>query len=241
MLHATPELATLRGNVLAVEQPLDRSIALDPATPPASPPWSAWRPVIIDESDGTLTSYREALTSATGASAARTARGRSRALLNAGLTWLRNDRGRGANYPHDRRGPVLGRRRPGPGRPVPGRHARPRSRRAQRPPLPSRPVLPVRKLPAAPPWMPTPTSTANTATLSAPMSGTAGSPSARSSTASASASPPCPPWPTGSRRTSGPMRRWAYDMHTLMYLFSYDEFHNTDCSSDVDRNREARP
>ena len=56
MLQATPELATLRENVLAVEQPLDRSIALDPGHTAGIAALERWRPVIIDESDGTLDS-----------------------------------------------------------------------------------------------------------------------------------------------------------------------------------------
>lgn len=98
MLDATPELATLRANVLAVEQPLDRSIALDPAHTAGIAALGLWRPVIIDESDGTLTSYRQALDFGYRGVSSKNCKGPIKSLLNAGLTWLRNDRGRALTF-----------------------------------------------------------------------------------------------------------------------------------------------
>src|SRR5690606_3311628 len=50
-LRGEPRLRTLMENVIAVEQPLERSIALDPGHEAGVRALSGWRPVIIDESD----------------------------------------------------------------------------------------------------------------------------------------------------------------------------------------------
>jgi hypothetical protein len=94
MIEGTPELETLRANTLAIEQPLDRSIALDPRHTEGIAALGRWRPVIIDESDGAATSYREALDVGYRGVSSKNCKGAIKALLNAGLTWLRNDRGR---------------------------------------------------------------------------------------------------------------------------------------------------
>ena len=57
-LRATPQLDTLLKNVLAIEQPLARHVALDAGHAEAIRRLSDWRPLIIDESDGTLDAYR---------------------------------------------------------------------------------------------------------------------------------------------------------------------------------------
>jgi hypothetical protein len=98
MLEATPELATLRQNVLAVEQPLERSIALDARHTAGIAALERWRPVIIDESDGTLTSYRDALELGYGGVSSKACKGPTKSLLNAGLTWVHNARGQDALY-----------------------------------------------------------------------------------------------------------------------------------------------
>lgn len=92
MLEETPELTTLRGNVLAIEQPLERSIALDPAHTAGIAALSGWLPVIIDESDGTLSAYREALDLGYRGVSSKNCKGAVKSLLNAGLTWHRNGR-----------------------------------------------------------------------------------------------------------------------------------------------------
>lgn len=98
MLETTPELATLRGNVLAVEQPLERTIALDYRHTAGIAALERWRPVIIDESDGTLTAYREALELGYRGVSSKACKGPIKSILNAGLTWLHNARGLDDNY-----------------------------------------------------------------------------------------------------------------------------------------------
>ena len=92
-LRARPDLATLWENVLAIEQPLDRAIALDGRAIGGLRELSGVKPVIIDESDGTLDAYPQALDLGYRGVSSKNCKGAIRSLLNAGLTWLRNDRG----------------------------------------------------------------------------------------------------------------------------------------------------
>jgi hypothetical protein len=94
MLQGTPELATLRANVLAVEQPLERAIALDPRHAEAIRRFNHWRPVIIDESDATVEAYPRALEVGYRGVSFKDCKGPFKGILNAGLTWLRNGRRR---------------------------------------------------------------------------------------------------------------------------------------------------
>jgi hypothetical protein len=59
---------------------------------------STWRPVIIDESDGSTDSYPRALEVGYRGVSSKNCKGPIKAILNAGLTWLRNDRGRAADF-----------------------------------------------------------------------------------------------------------------------------------------------
>jgi L-alanine-DL-glutamate epimerase-like enolase superfamily enzyme len=98
MLQGTPALATLRGNVLAIEQPLGRAIALDPRHTEAIRRLNHWRPVIIDESDATVESYPRAIEVGYRGVSFKNCKGPFKGILNAGLTWLRNGRGRDGAY-----------------------------------------------------------------------------------------------------------------------------------------------
>lgn len=98
MLAGTPELATLRANVLAIEQPLERTIALDPTHTSAIRSLSRWRPVIIDESDATVDSYDMAIEVGYRGVSSKNCKGPFKSVLNAGLTWLRNGRRREGAY-----------------------------------------------------------------------------------------------------------------------------------------------
>jgi hypothetical protein len=87
-------LATLWDRVLAIEQPLERSVALKPEQTGGIRELSRTKPVIIDESDGTLHSYAEALERGYRGVSSKNCKGAIKSVLNAGLTWLKNDRGR---------------------------------------------------------------------------------------------------------------------------------------------------
>ena len=97
-LRGDPRLRQLMENVVAIEQPLARSIALEPEHTEGIEALSAWRPVIIDESDGEPDSYRRALGLGYRGVSSKNCKGPIKAILNAGLTWLRNDRGRRADF-----------------------------------------------------------------------------------------------------------------------------------------------
>jgi hypothetical protein len=88
------ELETLWDNVLAIEQPFDRAIALTPLCTSALHELSRSKPVIIDESDDTLDAYPRAIQAGYRGVSSKNCKGAIKSLLNAGLTWLANDRGR---------------------------------------------------------------------------------------------------------------------------------------------------
>jgi hypothetical protein len=59
-IKAAPRLQQLWRQVLFIEQPLDRAVALEPDVEPALKALSREKPVIIDEADGWLGAFREA-------------------------------------------------------------------------------------------------------------------------------------------------------------------------------------
>jgi len=93
-IRASPDLTTLWDNLLAIEQPFDRAIAWTPACAEAVREVSRARPVIIDESDGTLDAYPRALAAGYRGVSSKNCKGALKSLLNAGLTWVANDSGR---------------------------------------------------------------------------------------------------------------------------------------------------
>jgi hypothetical protein len=97
-IRARPELATLWENVLVIEQPFDRAIALAADRVGALRELSRAKPVIIDESDGTLQSYAQAIDLGYRGVSSKNCKGAIRSLLNAGLTWRHNDRGRRGDF-----------------------------------------------------------------------------------------------------------------------------------------------
>ena len=97
-IRKTPQLGQLWKNVLAVEQPLDRAIALEEFHTEGIRRLSASTPVIIDESDETLDSYPRALELGYRGVSTKSCKGPIKSLLNAGLTWLRNERGKATRY-----------------------------------------------------------------------------------------------------------------------------------------------
>jgi hypothetical protein len=86
-------LRTLWQNTRVIEQPLHRHVALDPAHTERMRSLGV-KPVIIDESDGTLHSYAAALELGYRGVSSKSCKGPIKSILNAGLTWLANDRGR---------------------------------------------------------------------------------------------------------------------------------------------------
>ena len=98
LLLGTPELETLLRNTLVIEQPLDRKIALDPQHTAGVRELCRHKPVILDESDATIESYVQAMALGYRGVSSKNCKGPIKSLLNAGLTWLRNDRGRTQQY-----------------------------------------------------------------------------------------------------------------------------------------------
>lgn len=92
-IRRNPALATLWQNVLVIEQPLERKVALSAEHTGGIRDLSRSKPVIIDESDGTLQSYVEALERGYRGVSSKNCKGAIKSLLNAGLTWVRNGRG----------------------------------------------------------------------------------------------------------------------------------------------------
>ena len=97
-IRARPSLSTLWSNVLVIEQPFDRAIALDGSRIGELKALSRLKPVIIDESDGTLDAYARALSVGYRGVSSKNCKGAIRSILNAGLTWFHNDRGRTADF-----------------------------------------------------------------------------------------------------------------------------------------------
>jgi hypothetical protein len=97
-IRARPNLATLWANVLVIEQPFERSIALDKDRIGELGTLSRQKPVIIDESDGTLDSYARAIEVGYRGVSSKNCKGALRSVLNAGLTWVHNGRERRGDF-----------------------------------------------------------------------------------------------------------------------------------------------
>ncbi len=97
-LRATPQLSTFLRNVLVIEQPLARQVAMAADHAEAIRRLCNWRPVIIDESDGTLEAYAQAMEFGYRGTSSKSCKGPVKSILNAGLTWLANRRGTGNDY-----------------------------------------------------------------------------------------------------------------------------------------------
>jgi hypothetical protein len=97
-LRAAPQLRIFLENVVAIEQPLARHVALAADHAGGRRRLSQWRPVIIDESDGTLEAYARAMECGYRGTSSKSCKGPVKSLLNAGLTWLANRRGETTDY-----------------------------------------------------------------------------------------------------------------------------------------------
>jgi hypothetical protein len=91
-VRADPLLETLWKNTLVIEQPLARSIALDPRHTAGLRSLGRIKPVIIDESDAALDSYPQAIELGYRGVSSKSCKGPIKSILNAGLTWLANGR-----------------------------------------------------------------------------------------------------------------------------------------------------
>jgi len=97
-VERNPRLATLWANTLVIEQPLERGIALEAEQTRGIRRLADRKPVIIDESDGRLESYAQAMQLGYRGTSSKNCKGPIKSLLNLGLTWLANDRGRRHDY-----------------------------------------------------------------------------------------------------------------------------------------------
>lgn len=97
-IRSRPAFNTLWKNVLVIEQPFDRKVALSSESAAGIQELSRSKPVIIDESDGTLEAYAQALDLGYRGVSSKNCKSAIKSLLNAGLTWLRNDHGRTTDY-----------------------------------------------------------------------------------------------------------------------------------------------
>lgn len=97
-IRGEPALKTFWSNVIAVEQPLERGIALAEEHTRGIRELSRTKPVIIDESDGTLDAYSHAVELGYRGVSSKCCKGAIKSLLNAGLTWVNNNRGRTCDY-----------------------------------------------------------------------------------------------------------------------------------------------
>ena len=97
-LIVNPRLSDLLTNTLAIEQPMERSIALSESHAHAVQAISQFKPVIIDESDGSLDAYARAIELGYRGVSSKNCKGAVKSLLNAGLTWIHNDFGSRDDY-----------------------------------------------------------------------------------------------------------------------------------------------
>lgn len=90
-IESSPELARLWRNTVLVEQPLERRVALDARHAAGIRALGERKPVIIDESDGHLRSYREAIDAGYRGVSSKSCKGVVKSMLNAGLTRFFNE------------------------------------------------------------------------------------------------------------------------------------------------------
>ena len=97
-MQSNPDSEKLLAATIAIEQPLERRIALDPAYADSILELCRIKPVIIDESDSTIDAYSRALELGYRGVSSKNCKGPIKSLMNAGLTWLRNARGDRNDY-----------------------------------------------------------------------------------------------------------------------------------------------
>jgi hypothetical protein len=99
-IKSQPDLQPLWRNTLLIEQPLARDIALSAEHTAGIRRLSAEKPVMIDESDESLISYRQAIALGYRGVSSKNCKGPLKSLLNAGITWRLNQQAGGdARWP----------------------------------------------------------------------------------------------------------------------------------------------
>jgi len=97
-VQSTPALSTLWARTLSMEQPINRMQALNHDVSDGIRALAAIKPIIIDESDASMDSYPQALAMGYTGTSSKSCKGPIKSVLNAGLTWLRNDKGTNVDY-----------------------------------------------------------------------------------------------------------------------------------------------
>jgi hypothetical protein len=90
-IKAEPALERLYAQIMFIEQPLDRTVALDPSVKPTLAVLARDKPVIIDEADGWLTAFREAIELGYRGTSHKNCKGIYKSLHNLALAALRNE------------------------------------------------------------------------------------------------------------------------------------------------------
>ncbi len=89
-LETTPGLDALWRDILFIEQPLERGVALDPAAAPVLRRLAAAKPVIIDEADGWVDAFKEAVALGYRGTSHKNCKGVYKSLHNLALARVRN-------------------------------------------------------------------------------------------------------------------------------------------------------
>jgi len=91
-IKATPALERFYQQIMFIEQPLDRAVALNPAVKPALTRLSQDKPVIIDEADGWPGAFREAIDLGYRGTSHKNCKGIYKSLQNMALAAIHNER-----------------------------------------------------------------------------------------------------------------------------------------------------
>jgi hypothetical protein len=91
-IKASSRLANLWRDVIFIEQPLDRAVAMDPGVKPALEFLGLEKPVIIDEADGWLSAFREAVALGYRGTSHKNCKGIYKSLHNLALAKAHNQR-----------------------------------------------------------------------------------------------------------------------------------------------------
>ncbi|MFC1527007.1 enolase C-terminal domain-like protein, partial [Candidatus Latescibacterota bacterium] len=97
-MAADPHLSRLHDRILYIEQPLERAAALDPAAADLIRRASEHGPMLIDESDGELTSFREAISLGYAGVSSKNCKGLTKALANQALARHLTTAGQGTYF-----------------------------------------------------------------------------------------------------------------------------------------------
>ena len=91
-IRASPKLRRLYEQIMFIEQPLDRAAAMDPAIEPALRALNRVKPVIIDEADGWVSAFKEAILLGYRGTSHKNCKGVYKSLHNLALAAAHNER-----------------------------------------------------------------------------------------------------------------------------------------------------